>query len=164
MSLSNDSRVVACDYNPFFIQMANEYFPEIESVLFDFSNSEIAFLNRKCKIDFDMSIFINSAYIMDDPSFIRLFNGLKQIGVKKIINFSTAYLNFEKIMKYYLSPIIKNRTIRKIFQKGPLPNQKDLFHGYARDKWEMRRLYKKSGWNRIEEIVIDACDYVAIIS
>jgi hypothetical protein len=161
ISLPDDFKVAAFDYNAFFIRKAKEYFPEIESMQFDFYKDDISSLKDNYRIDFDMAIFINSTYVMDDSSFIKLFSDLKKIGVKKIVNFSTAYLNIEKILKYYLS---RNLALRKIFNKGPIKNQNGQFYGYARDRWDLRKLYKESGWTRTKEISFDALDYVAIIS
>jgi len=85
--LPEDSKVVATDFNSFFIKKAKLHFPSIIPVEFDFFKDDLSDLQKKLKLDFDLAVFFGSAYVMDDPDFIRHFSKLKEIGVKRIIDF-----------------------------------------------------------------------------
>jgi len=82
MALSEDTKVVACDFDSFVIQKAKEFFSDesigttygmgIIPVLFDFFNDSIN--KRLLQFDFDLATFFSSAYVMDDKEFVYLNN------------------------------------------------------------------------------------------
>jgi hypothetical protein len=154
--------VVACDFDHFFISKAKLFFPDIIVEKFDFFNDDLILLKEKLNIDFDLAIFFFSAYVMDDNKFIKLFSDLKTLNIKHVINFYAGFINFPQMISYMLDPLKKSQIIRQIFHKKPI-EEKGWLHGYARDRTELRKLYKKSGWYKIREISMGECNYVAIL-
>lgn len=171
MVLPEDTKVVACDFDAFFIQKAQEFFSDesvgpgggIIPVQFDFFSDSVHDFKRKLKLDFDLATFFASAYVMDDKEFISLFGGLKESGVKKIIDFHAGYIDWKQFIRYCLVPLTKNPLIRRVFHK-PIRTYQGKFHGYSRSHSEIRNLYKKSGWNIDREFSLPGSKYVAVLS
>lgn len=167
MSLPEDSRVVACDFSPFTVKKAKEFFTEITIEQFDFFKDDFASLQSKLNIRFDLVVLIASAYVMDDKDFIKLFGDLKKEGVKKVIDFHSGYIDSKSVIYHYLSPFTSSQLVRKIFRKPPLgtaDGYRGKFHGYSRNRGELRRLYKKSGFEIEKELSVSGYKYVAILS
>lgn len=146
-----DTRVVATDFNPFFVNNAKRLFPSITVAAFDFFKDGNSCL-KEFGVDFDIAVFFGSSYVMDDDIFIRQFSGLHELGVKSIIDFQAGYLPLRNIPRTLISRILR------------LGNANGKFHGYCRTKGELRRLYLNSGYACIEEKSIGNYEYVAIIS
>ena len=173
MALSEDTKVVACDFDSFVIQKANEFFSDesigttvgrgIIPVQFDFFNDSINDLKRLLQFDFDLATFFSSAYVMDDKEFVCLFKQLKGAGVKNIIDFHAGYIDWKQFINYCLTPLTKNPLLRRFFCK-PIRTYQGKFHGYSRSRSEIRNLYKKSGWNIDKELSIGSTKYVAVLS
>lgn len=155
------------DFDSFLIQKASDFFSNIIPIKFDFFKDDVKQLQKKVGIDFDISIFFGSAYVMDDMEFIELFNNLKEIGVKRIIDFHAGYIDWKAIFLDILSPLKQSRIIRKLFQKPPFLGQdyyRGKFHGYVRSRGELRKLYQLAGLDLIRETSIGDYKYVAICS
>jgi predicted RNA methylase len=165
MSLPEESQVVACDFDSFFVKKAKEFFPEIIAERFDFFKDEIESLQAMLNIEFDCVVFFGSAYVMDDMEFIKLFSDLKKVGVKQIIDFHAGYMDSKAVIMNYLKPLTMNSTLRKMFHKPPITSWEysGKFHGYSRNRSELRRLYKNSGLKLQEEISLSGYKYVAIL-
>ena len=164
LALSGDSKVVGCDFNSLFIRRAQEFFPEIDSFKFDFFNDSIEKIQHKYNNNFDLVIFLGSAYVMDDDKFIEHFKNLKISGAKQIIDFHAGYMSFKSAMNIiFLNPIKHNNMLRKIFGKSPMSSYKGKFHGYLRDRYEIRKLYKRSGLKLKKEFSIGNYRYVSIL-
>lgn len=165
MALPEESQVVACDFNSFFVKKTKEFFPEIIVERFDFFNDDIMSLKSKLNIEFDLVVFFSSSYVMDDAEFIKLFGGLKKIGAKHIIDFHGAYMSLKDAALVYFEPFRMSPIIRKIFRKPPLTigGYHGKFHGYLRNRGELRRLYKNSGLEVQKEISAAVYRYVAIL-
>ena len=90
------------------------------------------------EIDHDGGRFTSEehAYVMD-----KEFGELKEAGVKKIIDFDSSFIDWKKIIRYYLTPLTKNPLLRKVFCK-PIRSYQGKFHGYSRSRSEKRNLYK----------------------
>lgn len=144
MSLPEGSKVVACDFDTFFVEKAKIFFPEIIVERFDFFKDDIISLQTKLNIKFDLVVFFDSAYVMDDPEFIKMFSDLKKAGVKKVIDSYAGYMDWKDVLKGYLRPFTRSSVLRRIFRRPPIGYQ-GKFHGYSRDRRELRQLYKSSG-------------------
>jgi len=151
--LPEDSKVVATDFNSFFIKKAKLHFPSIIPVEFDFFKDNPSDL-QKLKIDFDIAVFFGSSYVMNDSDFIRQFSGLKEIGVKKIIDFHAGYIPWKRFPIVILSEVIAKINPRRYRGK---------FHGYGRSRDELRRLYKLAGLELILETSVSPYKYVAVL-
>ncbi|MFH0861103.1 MAG: class I SAM-dependent methyltransferase [Candidatus Altiarchaeota archaeon] len=171
-ALPEDSKVIAADFNSFYIEKAKLHFPSIIPLKFDFFNDDITELQKKSGVDFDVAVFFGSAYVMDDVQFINLFRGLKRTGVRQIIDFYAGYIPTSDLPKMFIRDIRSSivSRLRKIpITKGILNKIKPVgssyggkFHGYARSHSELRRLYKEAGVNLIRETSVEPYKYVAI--
>jgi len=152
-ALPDDGKVVAIDFNSFFIKKAKLHFPSIIPAKFDFFKDDLSDLQKKLKLDFDLAVFFGSAYVMDDSDFIRHFSKLKEIGVKRIIDFHAGYISRRKI------PVI---ILSKVLNKIRSHRYRGKFHGYGRSRGELRKLYKQAGLDLIQEASIAPYEYVSI--
>ena len=130
---------------------------------FDFFNDSVFDLKRELNLDFELAIFLASAYVMDDKEFICLFKQLKEAGVKKIIDFHAGYIDWNQLLRYSLAPLTKNALLRKLFRK-PVRSYQGKFHGYARTRSEIRKLYQNSSWNIEREFSLGSNKYIAVLS
>lgn len=153
MALPEHSKLIACDFNLFFVDKAREFFPELIVERFDFFRDEIAGLQSSLKIQLDVALFFGAAYVMDDSDFIRLFLGMKKIGIKRVVDFHAGYMDVVGIIKCLARPLIEKLMRR--------PRGK--FHGYSRSRGEIRRLYEAGGWKVARELSIPDYKYVAIL-
>jgi len=165
MSLPKETKVIACDFDAFFIEKAKEFFPEIIAERFDFFKDEISSLSSKLNLEFDQAVFFGSAYVMDDTEFIKLFSDLKNIGVKQILDFHAGYMDWRAVIHNYFSPLASNSIVRKIFHKPPITVEgyRGKFHGYSRNRSELIKLYKNSGLELQGEISVAGYKYVALL-
>lgn len=161
-SLPIESNVVAIDFDPFLIDRAKEFFPEITAREFDFFKDDVVTFAKSFKFNFDVAFFIVSACIMDDEDFIRIFRGLKESGIKQIIDVHGGYMDHKAVIKN----IIKRAHTRvgKIFTKRPVEQWSGKFLGFSRNRAELRRLYKESGFKIEKEFSLSGFKYVAILS
>jgi ubiquinone/menaquinone biosynthesis C-methylase UbiE len=143
--------ITATDYDLFFIENAKKYFPELISIQFDFIKDNINVLN----LDFDLVIFMGSLYVLTDNQIIKLFNQLKQSGVKKIIDFHAGYIPYRYIPQYIVGDILRRLNLIKTYR--------GKWHGYGRTKYELDRLYKKLE-NKYNIITVEPYRYVYITS
>lgn len=165
MSLPEETKVFACDFDSFFVEKAKQFFPEITAARFDFFKDELPSLKQELNAEIDLAVFFGAAYVMDDQQFISLFSDLKKIGVKQIVDFHAGYMDSKGVIRYFLQPLTTNATVRKLFRK-PSKKEGDFrgkFHGYSRNRSELRRLYKKSGLSILREISTSGYKYVAIL-
>lgn len=151
-ALTEDSNVIAADFDMFFIKKAKLFFPSIIPVEFDFFKDDINDLSKKLGMKFDIAVFFGSSYVMDDYDFIKLFRGLKEIGVKRIIDFQAGYIPFSEIPK----------TIASKLKSYVTTEYRGKFHGYSRTCGEVRRLYKQAGIDLIQETAVGNYKYVSI--
>jgi hypothetical protein len=166
LGLPGPATVTATDFDSFFIEKANEFFPSIFSIRFDFFQDDVKDLQKKTGIDFDISIFFGSSYVMDDLEFIKLFNDLREIRVKRIKDFHAGYIDWQTYILNQLTPLKNFDLIRKLFGKAPLGKDgyRGKFHGYGRSRGELRKLYKLAGLRLRQELKIGTYKYVAICS
>jgi len=155
-------KVVATDYDSLFIRKAKILLPEIIPIEFDFFKDKIADLWASLGIRFDIAVFFGSSYVMDDPQFVNLFRGLKDAGVKRVIDFCGGYMDLKEVVCSALLPVRRSASLRKLFRKPPLNLRK--FHGYARSRGELRRLYREAGFSVLQERPIGGYKYVAILA
>lgn len=165
-ALPEDSNVIAADFDSFFIKKAKLHFPSIIPVEFDFFKDDLEDLQKKLNIYFDLAVFWGSAYVMDNSNFVKLFRELKEIGVKRIIDFHAGYIPRRRIlqiicsrlMSYVVSKLRRIEMINKIIP----PSYRGKFHGYGRTRGELRRVYKQAGLVLIQETAVGSYEYVAI--
>ena len=161
-ALPAEFKVVATDFNSFFIEKARLLLPDILPVEFDFFKDHISDLEALLETRFDIAVFFGSAYVMDDPQFINLFRGLKDAGVKWIIDFHAGYMDLREVLHSAISLVTQSSALRRMF--GKLPLNLGKFHGYARSRGELRRLYREAGVSVLQEKSIGCYKYVAILA
>ncbi|HYN44759.1 MAG TPA: class I SAM-dependent methyltransferase [Candidatus Limnocylindrales bacterium] len=147
-----ECEVTAADFDSYFIDKANVFFPSIKSVIFDFFKDNITKLNS----EFDLVVFFGSAYVMDDKQFVDLFRQIKENNVKQIIDFHGGCIPYSEMLRYFIGDILR--------RFGIIRSYRGKFTGYVRTKNELRGLYKKAGMKSIIEMHIASHRYVAIIS
>ena len=162
-ALPETMRVVATDFDTFYVEKAKEFFPDITTEYFDFLKDDLTELQSKLSIKFDIVVFFGSAYVMNNEEFINFFEGLKKEGVKTIVDFHAGYMTKKMFMRHTLSFFLDNPVIRKILGK-PLIEYKGKFHGYSRNHSELTRLYKKAGLTIEKELSGSDHDYIAVLS
>jgi len=165
-ALPEGSTIAATDFNPFFIEKARLFFPSIVAEEFDFFGDDLVELTNRLKIDFDLAVFLNSSYVMDNVQFVKLFHGLARIGIKQIVDFQGGCVTYVDALKAILlrrALDIDSRIGRPLKKIGvSKEGYKGKFHGYARTRGELRALYRKAGLNIVKEIRIEPWKYVAI--
>ena len=116
-------------------------------------------------MQFDIAVCFGSAYVMDDTDFVRVFRALKRIGVKELVDFHAGYMDLKHFCFNLLGPISKNRTVRKMFGKSSMIEDEYIgkFHGYSRNRAELRRLYREANLKVLEETSVGGYKYVAIV-
>jgi hypothetical protein len=176
ISLPNEVQVVAADFDTYFIDKARILLPDVIAVEFDFFKDDTSALLINTGIQFDMVVFWGSSYVMDDTVFVKLFQQLKEAGIKQIIDFHVDYLNNRDILRIFyqeftlnlyrlamrICPTLTKTIVPKIIGRVPLEVYGGKFHGYTRSRDELRRLYKKAGISSIRELRIPPYNYVAI--
>jgi hypothetical protein len=165
-SLSEESELIATDFDGFLCEKAKEFFPQLIVEKFDFVKGDFKSFRTKLDIPVDLVIFFGSAYVLDDHEFIKLFGDLKKSGVKQVIDFHAGYLSMKsQVLLGFPSFLSKNATIRKLFRKPPFDSNgyRGKFHGYGRSRGEIKKLYKKSGLSVKFETSIGCYKYVSIL-
>ena len=166
MSLPEESQLIAADYNEFYVEKAKKFFPQLIVEKFDFQKDDFKSFQTKLDISFDLVIFFGSAYIMDDQEFVKLFGDLKKNGVKQIIDFHAGYMGIKSQIMHSAPNFIRtNSTIRKWFRIPPVTNDgyRGKFHGYGRNRSEIRKLYKRSGLSIKIESSVDLYEYISVL-
>lgn len=163
LALPDNVEVMASDFDRIFVEKAKQFFPEIKPIQFDFVSDDINVIRNHAHGEVDMAVFFASSYVLDDEEFVKLFSSMKDIGVKRIIDFHGGYMDMEMFVYYLMRQIMRNRLIRRILKRPPLPDYKGKFHGFSRNRRELRRLYKESGLRIISEQSVCDFKYVATL-
>lgn len=159
------NKIVAADFDSFFISMAKKHFTSIDAEKFDFKSDDPEELQKRLGIKFDLAVFFNSSYVMDDDEFVNFFKKLKKTGIPQIIDFQSSYIPYWDMPKQY-ADILKERLLSIVnkFLSKPIGKDKGKFHGFSRSRGSLCNLYKESGFRIIQEIKIQPYSYVAVLS
>lgn len=164
LCIPDHSVVIATDFDAYFIEKANNYFPEISAKTYDFCKDDFKDFYKQLDVKIDLAIFFGSSYVMDDEEFIKLFSDLKKMEVNQVIDFNAGALDNKDILMQYLKPVTTNTIFRKVFRKSRInKDYKGKFHGYSRDRRELNNLYIKSGWTINKGTSTEAYKYVAFL-
>jgi hypothetical protein len=160
-ALPENTRVIAADFDAFFVKKSQEFFPEILAVKFDFFDPDVERLKAKIGTDIDFVVFWGSAYVMDDGQFVRLFSRLRDAGVSTIVDFEVGYMGWKTRLTQSGIAIAMKRSgaVSRFLGRSRL----GTFHGYSRTQHELRELYRRSGFKRAREAVVSPYKYVAIL-
>jgi hypothetical protein len=151
LAMPKDAKIVATDFNDFFIGNSKKYFPEIISERFDFFNDTIEELSKRVNVKFDFAYFLGSAYVMDDEEYISILSQIRKGGIKQIIDFSPAFI------PYSHAPIAWMGELKWELNH----NFRGKFHGFRRTSNEYRKIYKQAGWIIEHEKSFGHYQYVA---
>jgi hypothetical protein len=151
--LPENTRIVATDFNDFYISKSKLFFPEIISEKFDFYRDNIEQLSKKTGIQFEFAYFLGSAYVLDDNEYVGILNQLQDSGIEGIIDFSPALVPYSQVPVTILGEI-KN-SITKTFR--------GKFHGYSRTQNDMRYIYKQTGFTIEKELQLGPYTYVSVL-
>jgi len=141
-----DYRIVATDFDAYYIEKAKKYFYNIESFQFDFFNDN---LKEFSEIDMKLNIGISfeSFYVMNNEQYISLLKQCKECKIKTIIYFSASTIDMKSAFSFLLIPdkLKRNLFLRRLLGKESLDYRGKL-HGYARDQRELKKLYLAAGY------------------
>jgi len=131
-----ETDITATDIDEEFMNHAKRFFPEINAEVFDFVND-----NPK-KFNPDLAVFFGASYVMDDSDFVRVLR-----------NFNAEIIDFHSTLTLKKALIVTLSGIRK----------KGRFHGYARTKGEMRKLYHRAGLEVIKEKSLGCYNHIVVV-
>ncbi len=148
-------RIIASDFDEYSIKKAEEFFKNIIPLKFDLFEDDFSTIPNILGSTPDIVVMFGSSYVMDDKQFIELFSSLRKNGVKEVVDMYSGFITWRMYLKYLLIPGLP------IFTNW---HKKGKFHGFARSKRELRRLYRESGFKIIEENKFSFVNYAAVIS
>lgn len=164
--LNADVKVVVTDFNPYLVGQAKKLFPEISPHVFDFCNGDVGKFQADLGVKFDLAICLGSTFVMEKEDFIKFLRGLNNSGIKEVMDFYGAYIDFNYFFRnVVLLSIKESNLVRKVFGKPAL--KKDFigkFHGFARSRGNLRRIYKQGGYRIAKEFYQSSYNYAAILS
>ncbi|MEW6482579.1 MAG: hypothetical protein AB1397_06235 [bacterium] len=73
-------KVIAADFDSYFIKKAQEFFPEILAIQYDFFKDNYLVFKETLGIECDLAVFFGSAYVMNDDDFVIQFSALREGG------------------------------------------------------------------------------------
>lgn len=161
--IPSQNDILACDFNPFIISKIIELFPELTAAEFDFFKDNVGELLKNQKRNYDLAMFFSASYVLDDSDFIKLFSGLKNNGVKKIIDFQSGFIRSDILIKERIKKLISLLTFKKYASINYEQSRSISLQGYARSKGELHKLYKKCGLSVVLETKISTYDYVVVL-
>jgi hypothetical protein len=166
-AINENSVIISTDFDEFFVQKSKEFFKNISSYKFDMFNDNVFDLLNEAKTNIDCAIFMISSYALDDEHYIKILSDLKKNNVKYVIDFCGAFIDKKKYFFYIFRNISlflkKNKILRKLAGKEQDFYQ-GKFHGYARSKNELRRIYGESKSKILHELSIEDFKYIAVLS
>lgn len=163
LAVPESTQIVVTDFDAYVMEKVRLFFPEIVTLPCDLFKDDIKDIARSLKLKFDLAVFFSSAYVLDDAQFVSFFKDLKIIGVKEIIDFHAGYIDMKRIFYNLIDKIKSNGRIRKICGKSPIEVFRGKFHGYGRDRSELKKLYHQAGFHVEQEVSLKSYKYVAIL-
>jgi hypothetical protein len=152
-ALPEDGVVIATDFNDFLIGNAQQFFPGLVAVKFDFFRDDIRAICDAVGSPVDLAVFMGSSYVMDDDEFIRILAQLKDNQVKRVIDVTPTLVPYHNLPLLILGEL-----------KCSLTRQdRGKFHGFQRTRLDFRNIYRKAGWTLKEETSAGDYNYVAIL-
>ena len=100
-----------------------------------------------------MAVFLGSSYVIGDDRFSAFFRRLGEIGIRYVVDFQSGYLP--------LAAWARARAARLIRHHPPADAK---FHGFARTRRELRRIYRASGLRIESEVAVGSYRYVAVLT
>jgi hypothetical protein len=168
-ALPSDVRIAATDFNDFYVEKAGKLLPGLIARKYDFFRDSVGPLMKDLGMEPELAVFLGSSYVMDDPEFTGQFNQLKRAGFKSVIDFHGGFMTFNAMLEYIkrdlVSPLARNRALRKAFNKEPLGSAyAGKFHGFSRSRSALRKLYRESGFKIRSEMKIEpSYKYTAVL-
>jgi SAM-dependent methyltransferase len=159
MGLEPGVQVVATDFDKFMVAAAQRLLPNIRAVTFDLFNDNLADIETELSMKFDTAVFFGSSYVLDDPQFVGMFADLAAHGMRTIIDFQAGFLTLRRQVGSLPWARAAKRLLGRELAASEYPGK---FHGYARTRREMRRLYGAAGLHIKTELSVGGYPYVAI--
>jgi hypothetical protein len=153
MGLPSPSLMLATDFDPWLVQRTGDLLPGIHTALFDLYYDDPAELVDSAGRPPDMAIFLGSSYVMEDARFIEFFRRLGEVGVHYVVDFQAGYLPLMGWARAQAARLIRRH-----------PPADAKFHGFARTRLELRRIYRASGLRIESESAVGPYRYVAVLT
>ena len=153
LALPAGGMMLATDFNPWLVQRTGELFPSVRTAAFDLYVDDPADLIQNTGRRMDVAIFLGSSYVMEDERFAALFRRLGEIGIRRVVDFQSGYL----------APVgwARAQAARLIGRRPPADAK---FHGFARTRGELRRIYRASGLRLENELSVGPYRYAAVLA
>ena len=91
---------------------------------------------------------------MDDAEYIRTLKKIRCLThARYLIDITTAYITPRRILPEFANEI----------KSAILPEDRGIFHGYARDCGAYRAIYDQAGWRMVKEQTVGAYPHVAVL-
>lgn len=145
LSLNKNNTIIASEFNRYFIEKSNDFFPEFKTIEFDLFKDSLLEKNY----NFDLVYSFGSFCVMDDIQFVRLLKDIKNSGVQEIIDFHAGFMTKQEVYKVLIKELFSKFTN---FLNKDTDIFKGKFYGFRRDKKELFKIYRQSGWNPVKEI------------
>ena len=121
------SVVVGLDKDGQLIANARAKFPTVTGVQMDFTSEDLSEFITESRNGFELAYFMDSSYVMDNVEFIETFRRLKEAGIGKVVDITSAWVPLWRIPQ-------------------AMANHGQYFHGYGRTIRDLRHLYRSAGW------------------
>jgi predicted O-methyltransferase YrrM len=160
-----DVNVVATELESRMIETVKPLFKELTCVTFDFYKDDVGVLQKKLDINFDFAFFSGSAYAMDDATFVKMFKRLNECGIYNVIDNSGGILFHKRYFGKFLYRLV-NAANYVLYEDLKYPMKyipENRPYGYGRTIPELRKLYRKAGYDIIDEPKIGDIYYVSVL-
>jgi len=132
--------ITAVDFDSFRIGLMPELLPEIDkTMVFDVTKDDFAIF----KGEYDVVLMIGLIYALTNEEIVSLLNRVRVVGAKHIIIVASAFINNIQYARY---------TISKLLSRNG-DNHKGRFHGWARSRGEVLKIFKKADGIKVHRII-----------
>jgi len=160
-----DVNVVATEYETRMVETVKPFFKEITCVPFDFFKDDIGDIQKELGINFDFAFFSASAYAMDDANFLKMFKRLNECEIHNVVDNSGGIVFHKRYFGRFLYRLI-NAFNYVLYEDLKYPMKyipENRPYGYGRTIPELRKLYRQTGYDVIDEPKIGTIYYVSVL-
>jgi len=160
-----DVNIVATEYEECMINAVKPFYKNMTCCTFDFFKDDIGDLKDNLGMDFDFAFFSASAYAMNDTQFLQMFRRLNECGIHDVIDNSGGVLYHKRYVRWYMHRLINaayyllNEELK--YEASYIPENRP--YGYGRTIPELRKFYRKAGYDVIDEPKIGTIKYIGIL-
>lgn len=160
-----DVTVVATDFETRMINKVKPFLKEITCVPFDFYKDDVGDLQNHLGINFDFAFFSASAYAMDEVHFLQMFRRLNECGIYDVVDNSGGVVYHKRYFGWFLYRLVNaahymlHEELKYDMKYIPVNRP----YGFGRTIPELRKLYRRAGFDVVDEPVIGTIKYVGVL-